>query len=392
MPAKKSPAKSATKAAKVGRMPGLHAVLGSDEAMVRERSIAIYNELTGGNDDGFTHEVISGAAENPESAYQICMLTLQALQTLPMFGGDKVVWLKHANFVGDGRTAEAQRTLAGVDRLREVITAGLPAGVSLLISATSIDKRRSLWKFLSAAAKLELHEKIDTGSSDWADQAAQLTVQRADRLDLEFDRDAMEIFVMRAGESSGQISGELEKLDLYLGPERRQVTAEDVRGLVPVSRSGIIFEIGKALQAGDARRAIEAIDEQLAVGEAPIALIRASIIPTVRNLFAARLIQDELGIQAGNYQSFAAGLNRLPGSSRGWLPMKKDGSGVNVYPIFLCCDAAKRFTLEGLKRAMVATQAADQALVSSGLDARFVLHRLIVEIASLRIEARSVRR
>jgi DNA polymerase-3 subunit delta len=45
---------------------------------------------------------------------------------------------------------------------------------------------------------------------------------------------------------------------------------------------------------------------------------------------------------------------------------------------------AANFDLTGLQRVMEATLKADQALVTTGLDHRLVLHRLIVEIASAR--------
>ena len=69
---------------------------------------------------------------------------------------------------------------------------------------------------------------------------------------------------------------------------------------------------------------------------------------------------------------------------RAWLPQKKDGSGVNVFPIYLCVEMAGKYELEGLQRVMEATLRADLALVSSGLDHRLILHRLLAEVAAAR--------
>jgi DNA polymerase-3 subunit delta len=77
-------------------------------------------------------------------------------------------------------------------------------------------------------------------------------------------------------------------------------------------------------------------------------------------------------------------LNKLPAADRAWLPQKKDGSGVNVFPIFLAVPNAKNFDLAGLQHVLEQTQRADQALVTTGLDHRLVLHRLIAEIAAAR--------
>jgi DNA polymerase-3 subunit delta len=360
------------------------AVVGSDEGLVREKALMLYNRLTNGVDDGFTHETIDGIADNSESAYEICSSTIQALLTIPMFGGDKVVWLRNANFLADNVTGRSQRTEAGVESLRNTLEKGIPNGVKFLLTAQGVDKRRGFWKFIEKSADVQVHDRIDTSRDDWQGQVASLVTKRARELGLTFDRDAMALFVMLAGEQSQQIGNELEKLDLYLGPERREVTEDDVRVLVPLSRAAVVFEIGKAIQLGNAARAIQLIDQQLEADESAIGIMRASIIGVVRNLFMAKLIIEKFKVPTGNYNSFAGGLNRLPESDRAWLPQKKDGSGVNVFPIFLAADNAKNFELAGLQHVMEATLKADQALVTTGLDHRLVLHRLIVEIASAR--------
>ena len=360
------------------------AVVGSDEGLVREKALVLYNQLTGGLDDGFTHETIDGIADNSESAYEICSSTVQALLTIPMFGGDKVVWLRNANFLADNVTGRSQRTESGVERLRATLERGIPDGVKFLLTAQGVDKRRAFWKFIEKAAAVQVHDRIDTSRDDWQDQVASLVTGRAKSLGLRFDHDALALFVMLAGEQSQQIGNELEKLDLYLGEERREVTEDDVRLLVPLSRAAVVFEIGKAIQLGNAARAIQLIDQQLEADESAIGIMRASIIGVVRNLFMARLIIEKFKVPTGNYSAFSGGLNRLPESDRAWLPQKKDGSGVNVFPIFLAAENAKNFELAGLMHVMEATLKADQALVTTGLDHRLVLHRLIVEIAAAR--------
>lgn len=352
--------------------------------MVREKALELYNQLTGGVDDGFTHETIDGIADNSDSAFEICSTVIQALQTIPMFGGDKVVWLRNANFLGDNVTGRSQRTESGVESLRAALEAGLPDGVKFLLTAQGVDKRRSFWKFIEKAADVQSHDRIDTSRDDWQDQVAALVTRRAAELGLDFEAEALEIFVMLAGEQSQQIGNELEKLDLFLGPERRTITADDVDRLVPLSRAAVVFEIGKALQQGNAARAIQLIDQQLEADESAIGIMRASIIGTVRNLYLARLIIDRFKAPTGSYNAFAGALNRLPENDRAWLPQKKDGSGVNIYPIFLAAASAANFELEGLQHVMEATLKADQALVTTGLDHRLILHRLIVEIASAR--------
>ncbi len=360
------------------------AVVGSDDGMVREQALMLYNQLTGGNDDGFTHETIDGISDNSDSAFEICASTVQSLLTLPMFGGDKVVWLRNANFLGDNVTGRSQRTEAGVESLRATLEKGIPQGVKFLLTAQGVDKRRGFWKFIEKSAQVQVYDRIDTSRDDWQDQVATLVTRRAAELGLDFEADALAVFVLLAGEQSQQIGNELEKLDLYLGPERRTITENDVNVLVPLSRAAVVFEIGKAIQTGNAARAIQLIDQQLGADESAIGIMRASIIGVVRNLYMAKLIVEKFKTPTGNYQAFAGALNRLLENDRAWLPQKKDGSGVNVFPIFLALPNAANFDIEGLQNVMEATLKADQALVTTGLDHRLILHRLIVEIAAAR--------
>lgn len=361
-----------------------HVIVGTDEGLVREEALGLYSELTGGNDDGFTHETIDGNVDNSEGAYQLCSTAIQSLMTMPMFGGDKVVWLRNVNFLGDDVTGRAQRTEAGVEALRGVLEKGLPEGIKFILSADKVDKRRAFWKFLEKAASVRTFDKIDISRDGWQDEVGRLVDGRAKELGLDFENDALELFIMLAGEQTKQIANELEKLDLYLGTERRTVTVKDVRALVPLSRAAVIFETGQAIQMGNVVRAIQLIDEQLAAEESAVGIMRASIINVVRNLYMAKLVLEKFKVPAGSYGAFAGALNKLPAADRAWLPQKKDGSGVNVFPIFLALPNAKNFDLDGLQHVLEQTQKADQALVTTGLDHRLILHRLLAEIAAAR--------
>jgi len=364
----------------VAAKPNIYAIVGSDDGRVKEEALRLHRELTGGIDDGFTHETIDGNADNVEGAFQICRAVVEALQTMPFFGDGKVVWLKNASFLIDDVTGRSERTLSGVESLKSTLEAGLGKGVVFLLSATGIDKRRAFWKFLEKNATVRTFDKIDTSRDGWQDEVADLVSKRARDLGLRFEPEALELFVMLAGEATRQIGNELEKIDLYLGPDRREVTPDDVRKMVPLSRAGIVFEIGNALQNGRASRALELIDQQLERGESAIALMRASMIPTVRNLFMAKLLLQKK-LPFGNKFAFVKALGHLPETEQLWLPRTKAG-GINGWGIFECLRGAEKFTMEGLRGAMESALKADRSLVTTGLDHRLVLHRLVAELTA----------
>jgi len=270
----------------------LYFIFGTDDAQVQSAAQELFNQISPPDADDFANDLIDGIADNAESAYQITSQTLQAIQTLPFFGGEKVVWLKNANFLADDRIGKAQRTQEGLSALLETLQGGLAEGISFIISAGSIDKRRALWKWLSKNTEVQNFDRIDTSKEGWEQQVAPLVLAEARELSLDFEDDALDLFIALAGEDTRQIRSELEKLSLYLSPENT-VTTESVNLLVPRTHKAIIWEIGRAIESRQTNRAIELIDRQMEKGESAIALIRASIIPTIRNLFYARMVLDE---------------------------------------------------------------------------------------------------
>src|SRR4029077_7887101 len=106
--------------------------------------------------------------------------------------------------------------------------------------------------------------------------------QRAAKRKLQFDDDALELFVLLTGGDTRQIDNELEKIDIFLAQDRR-VTAEHVRELVPLSRAGVIFELGNALAVRDLERALKLVRRLLDQGETAIGILLVAILPTIRN-------------------------------------------------------------------------------------------------------------
>ena len=358
----------------------IHVITGSDEGTVSEEALKLYDKLKPEGGDDFSQEVIDGTVANADEANTACGQVIQSLQTLPFFGGGKTVWLKRANFLASDRTGDAELTQNAVAALLDCLQQGLPDDIHFIISATGLDKRRAFYKFLNKEASVQSFDKPDVSRDGWQEQVASNVSKKATERGLQFNREALDLFVMLAGEDTRQINSELEKIDIYLG-DRREVNEEDVRLLVPLSRAGVVFEIGNALQKRNASRAIKLIDQQLARKESAVGILRASIIPTVRNLFMACAVSEGRSLPSGNYQSYAGALDSLPEAERAWLPQKKAG-GVNAYPMFLASRNAMGFGTGKLRDAMSSCLDADRTLVTTALDHRVVLHRLVVNICT----------
>src|SRR5438105_12865200 len=86
----------------------IHAVVGSDESAVKRAAQELADQLVSPEAGEFGRDIIDGAAENSDQAVTRIHQTIEALLTFPFFGGEKLVWLKNANFLADtvlGRAA-----------------------------------------------------------------------------------------------------------------------------------------------------------------------------------------------------------------------------------------------------------------------------------------------
>jgi DNA polymerase-3 subunit delta len=358
------------------------AVLGTDEALMKEAAIRLSRELSPPDAGDFGVDIIEGIAESAEHCAQIVRRTLDALQTLPFFGGGKLVWLKNANFLADSQVGKTNAATEGMENILDYVEQQLPNEVKFLLSASAIDKRRSAYKRIQKLADLRTFDKPDTSKTGWEDEVIPLVERRARDLGITFDNDAIEMLVHLAGEDTRQLDSEVEKLSLYLG-ERTRVTVDDVRLLVPLNRAGVIFELGNAMGKRDLRRALELVRTLVYQGQSPIGILLAAIVPRVKSmLLAADLVARHPRLPRTAYPAFAAALDKLPASETAHLPKKKDGSGLNVYPVFLALGESSKFTAAELRAALQACLDANLKLVTTSIDPQLVLERFLVGMLS----------
>jgi DNA polymerase III subunit delta len=358
-------------------MANVHAVLGSDEGKVKEMALKLVQKHTPAGADDFTNDIIDGTAENSEHAGRLCSSAVQALQTIPFFGGGKVVWLKDANFLGDNQIGKAESSVEGFEMLVEVLESGLPSDVHFVLSTANIDKRRGYYKRLTKIATTQVYDKPDTSRSGWEGPVLAAARARSTELGLTFESGALELLVQMAGDDTRQMENELEKISLYLG-DRKRAGIQTVRSLVATSRAGVLWDVGNAIGARDLKRAVELVNLLLFQGQNAIGVLLAAIVPKVRSLLLVKDLLARHKLNTMSYQSFGISLEALSPSATAHLPKKKDGSGFNVYPMFLSIGEAKQFSLDELRAGLKACLMANAKLVTTQLDEKLVLERLLI--------------
>ena len=357
----------------------IYAVVGSDEGAVKSRARELAQQVTPKDTGDFGQDLIDGAADNADQAVSRIHSAIEAIQTLPFFGPGKLVWLKDVNFCGDTVTGRSAQVIAALDQLQPFLSAGMPSGVVFLLSASEIDKRRSFYKSITKVATVEHFDRIDTSRSGWEEEAESLARSLAAERELIFQPEALEVFVRLAGADTRQLRNELEKIDLYLGA-KREIDTQSVRNLVARTATGVIWELGNAIAKRQLSAALALLDQLLFQGETPIGILYAAIIPTVRNLLVTKEILETYGVKAPSapYQ-FNSIIARLPQAAQNFLPRRKDGN-INVYGLGIAACEAHRFSLAQLIRGFEECLKANIQLVTTQLEPRLVLSKLLVSL------------
>ncbi len=357
----------------------IYFVTGSDESGVKKAATELAAQLAP-SDDPFAIETIDGAVGTVDEAQAKIHAAIEALLTVPFFGGAKLVWLKSATFLADTVTGRSETVTTGLEKLLLILKEGLPPGVVFLLSATDSDKRRTAYKTLGKLATVHLHDKPDFGWGATEADVVEWVSGRASAARLRLTDDAAAVLSARVGAEARQLDMELEKLALAFGADAA-ITVEQVRELVPATRSGGIFDLSNALAKRDIVLCLRTLDQLMRQGEKGVGLLLAAIMPTVRNLLAVKdlMVTHKLAPPA-HPQFFSGALNRLPASATAHLPRKKDGT-LNSYPLDIAAANSTRYTLPELQSAFLACARANRELITTQLSENIVLSRLLVEIA-----------
>lgn len=360
--------------------PSLYFISGSDDAAVKKAAEVLSAKIAPAA-DAFGLEVIDGGVETADAAIGKVQNTIQALATLPFLGGGKLVWLKNASFLADTQAGRAESVLTSLEKLCDFIEAGLPGGVTFLMSAPGADKRRSAYKRLSKLGAAELHDKPSLGFGAGEEQMIAWTSQQVRLRGLKMSPQAVEVLAARVGLDLGQLSNELAKIETAFGPGH-PVSETDVRDLVPPTRESGVFDIGNAISSRNLPLALETLTHLFYQGEKGVGILLASIVPTVRNLLIAKslLIRHKLRPPA-EAQYFSGTLAKLPPGETDFLPRKKDGT-INAYGLGVAAKSSVHYTLEELQRAFHDCAEANLGLVSSQGSEEVILTGLLVRLMS----------
>jgi DNA polymerase-3 subunit delta len=356
-------------------------VFGDEDFLVRDRASQVYDGWcaeAGGED----HEVIDGTVRNATEALEALVKLNEAVQTLPFFGGAKVVWLRGANFLGDDRTASSRDVTEQLNGLAKGWETFDWQGVQVLISSGKVDKRKTFFK---TARKIGVVEDLSVADKERGSRAALIVRQRLAELGKKISPHVADELVLLAGANLQQLHTEADKLAVYVG-ERDEVTRQDVHEIATRTKQAKAFALADALGERNLPKLLRVLDEELwevklDAKKSPIALLYGLISKVRTMIFLKELLRLKWIHAGGGYPQFKSQLEAIPDDR---LPddRKFNPKAMHPYMLFNALGHARQYSEGELTRAMDILLRCNRQLVSSSTDDTLLLQQALVQIVS----------
>lgn len=229
-------------------------ICGQDDFLVGRAGKQRFEALAAETADEFSREVINGFAANVGEVESAVNRFRDAVHTVSMFGGKRVVWLKDVNFLADTVTGRAESTLKLVEDLQEILAGLNPDETAVLITASPLDRRRSFPKWCEKNADFAL---IGGDSDNASDALAEVARLEAQALGTSFGTGALELMLAKIGPNTRLIVEETHKLAAYAGDGA--IEEAFVAELTPNVAEGDFFEAAEAFFSGDLQWTLAAL-------------------------------------------------------------------------------------------------------------------------------------
>lgn len=360
-------------------------IWGEDDFAVDRRARQLFEEWTRAVPEA-EREILDARADNSAEALRSLGRLREALQTLPFFGSEKLVWFRNCTLLGDDRTAASAAVTGELSALAQELKRFDWRGVRLLISApVAVDRRRVLYKTFEAIGQVEEHPGLSPEDSHWVEQAETFVRRELAARGKRITDTALGRLLSAVGPHLRLLASETEKLSLYVG-ERSEITAEDVDAIVSGWKQARAFALAEALGDRHLPAALKALDKELweirlkvDKDKSSIGLLYGLIAKVRLLLLLKELVRLGHLTPGASPNQVRAGLARLPTDL---LPADRRYNPAAQHPYVVSKALAQvaNYSTRELVRAMDTLLECNQRLVGSGLDDALVLQQALVQI------------
>jgi DNA polymerase-3 subunit delta len=253
-------------------------ICGPDDFLVNRLGKERYSAFAAEVADEFSREELNGFVSNVGEVEAAVNRFREAVRTISLFGGKRVVWLKDVNFLADTVTGRAEGTLRQVEELQALLGGVNPDEVAVVVTAAPVDRRRSFVKWCEATADCTL---VGDEGREGGAALEQVALAEAAAQGVTIAPDALGLLLAKVGANTRLLVEEVRKLATYAGPstglgstpltaggagEGGVIEEAHVEELTPNFAKGDFFEAAEAFGRGDLRWTLAALHRHFFAG------------------------------------------------------------------------------------------------------------------------------
>jgi len=301
-------------------------------------------------------------------------------------GNNRETWLPEIIEICISRGIKEGVAVEGTERLLDILKNGLPEGNHLILTASTVDKRKKIFKFISDKGSV-LHFPSIRGES----RKREMLMDAVGEMLAAAGKTVSPGAWLEIGKKTGFVAANsveaVEKLILYVG-ERHFIEEKDVEELIGKTKEGTIFDLTNALSEKKLPPALLALKDLFDQGEHHL-MILSMIAREIRLLLHAVVL-----IRGGMLHSFDPGMdyarfqknvypvirsltNETDGQEKGGEFVRQ-----NPYVIYHALKNSHRFSLGVLAGFFGELVDIDTAIKSTARDPRFMLENFIIRVCS----------
>lgn len=203
-------------------------ITGNDAAQIHAEAEQLVKRLAGPELDPFACDIVQEGDDGPQPAQLFAVQ--RSVQSPPFMGGVKTVWLRHFTaFDGEGDARSSQPMAKALRGLAELIQAGLPADIRLVLDGCGCDGRKALAKACQARGEVRTFNRPDASRRNWEGDMLACLQQAAAAKGITLSFPVSQALLEILGADTAAVETELEKIVCYCGGPGSAVTVEAVR-------------------------------------------------------------------------------------------------------------------------------------------------------------------
>jgi len=335
--------RTAAKEINKGNVQPIYVCYGSESFLMKEFITYLTEHWIDSNDRDFAVSRFDLSETNVE-------LIIDDAETLPFMGGRKLIIAKDATFFTAAK--ESSKMEHRLDRLTEYLQA--PADFSIIlftVNADKLDERKKIVKLIGERKALIPFPLLS------GDDLTYWIRRQSEKLHMNIDDAALQDLIISCGANLQNLSGELQKLSLYVGVNG-VVTSELVESMVARSTEQNVFLMIDELVQLHVDKALGILYDLLKHKEEPV-----KILSLMARQFRNMLLIKQLSKQGFNQQQMASQL------------------GLHPYAVKIAAEQARRYEVDKLKQTISRLAEVDYRMKTGKMDKVLALEMFMLQLA-----------